>query len=127
MLVFLRDKRDVMAQSLVTLRHVDVDRRRIYFLYANDKVPTIVSLRDSLINDDIEYSKSTLWSLLKANGFKYKTNDRRQRLIKNSKICTYVANNELLAINISIAGKNYLLPRATVVWYPWNAQKRLEW
>lgn len=68
------------------MREVDIVRQKIYSFYRKNEVVTVATLREALISDDIEYSKSTLRRLLIANGFKYQKIDRRQCIMESSRI-----------------------------------------
>ncbi|KAI4470830.1 heterogeneous nuclear ribonucleoprotein [Holotrichia oblita] len=70
----------------VTSREVDILRQKIYSFYGKNEVVTVATLRDALMNDAIEYSKSTLRRVLIANGFKYQKIDRRQCMMESSRI-----------------------------------------
>lgn len=73
----------------ITSREVHIIRQSMYSAYKKKEVPTIDSLRVALISEDIHCSRSTLWRVLKINGFKYKDINKRQVIMESSRICKW--------------------------------------
>lgn len=67
---------------------IEAIRRKIYTMYAENQVPTIKSLYNKLMADDVEfpYKEKTLERLLKTIGFKYQTLDQRQAIMETDRL-----------------------------------------
>lgn len=76
-----------------TFRSIDEDdldllRRKIYKMYEEQSVPTLLSLKKRLTNDEtnISCSISSLRKILLKMGFKYHTIDKRQTLMESQRL-----------------------------------------
>lgn len=78
----------------VTLRDVNVIRHTVYAMYIENTIPTLDSLKQKLISEGtgIECSRTTLWEVLKKNGFKYTKIDKRQAIMETDRICKWRYN-----------------------------------
>ena len=66
----------------------DLIRRKIYDMYSKQIVPTIDTLKKVLTADetDISCGRTSLWRIVKAMGFKYRTIDKRQVLMESQRL-----------------------------------------
>lgn len=81
-------RKDSGAPKSVDLCNEDLIRRKIYQMYEEQKVPTLLSLSARLSEDDcdISCSTTTLWRTLRRLGFLFKKIDKRQVIMESHRL-----------------------------------------